>query len=41
VSGSQPFFFQSHLLVLCNYVFGRLAGDFNCLFSFSDLIFLL
>jgi hypothetical protein len=25
--------------VLCNYIFGRLVGGFDCLISFPDLIF--
>jgi hypothetical protein len=28
-------------LVLCNYVFNRLVGDFDCLISFLHLIFVL
>jgi hypothetical protein len=37
----HSFFFPSVYLVLCNYVFGRLVGGFDCLFSFPDLIFVL
>jgi hypothetical protein len=40
-SGFHPFFFPSLHLVLCNYVFDRLVGGFNCLISFPDLILLL
>jgi hypothetical protein len=28
-------------LVLCNYVFDRLVGEFDCLIFFPDLIFVL
>jgi hypothetical protein len=35
------FFFPSLHLVLCYYISGRLIGSFDCLISFSYLIFVL
>jgi hypothetical protein len=34
------FFFPLLYFVLCNYIFGRLVGGFDCLISFPDLIVL-
>jgi hypothetical protein len=39
-SDFHPFFFFPSLhSVLCNYVFDRLVGGFDCLISFPDFIF--
>jgi hypothetical protein len=39
-SGFHPFFFPSLYLVLCQYIFVRLVGGFDCPISFPDLIYM-